>query len=74
MHSIHVILAIVRNAPYIRWLILIILSDIQKEWMGCLLDDFRVFGIDSDKWTIAPQDEGDCNRTAKQAAEIFMAK
>ena len=30
----------------------------EKEWMGCLLDDFRVFGIDPDKWTIAAQDEG----------------
>ena len=25
----------------------------EKEWMGCLLDDLRVFGIDPDKWTIA---------------------
>ena len=28
-----------------------------KEWMGCLLDDLRAFGIDP--WTIAAQDE-DC--------------
>jgi len=46
----------------------------EKEWMGCLLDDFRVFGIDPDKWTIAAQDEGEWHRTAKQGAEIFMTK
>ena len=40
--------------------------------MGCLLDNFRVFGIDPDKWTIAAQDEGKWYRTAKQGAEIFM--
>ena len=42
--------------------------------MGCLLDDFRVFGIDPDKWTIAAQDEGEWYRTAKQGAEFFMTK
>ena len=31
----------------------------EKEWMGYLLDDLRVFGIHPDKWTIAAQDEGD---------------
>ena len=31
----------------------------EKEWMGCLLDDLRAFGIDPDKWTIAAQDEGE---------------
>ena len=25
----------------------------EKEWMGCLLDDPRGFGINPDKWTIA---------------------
>ena len=29
-----------------------------KEWMGCLLDDLSIFGIDPDMWTIAAQDEG----------------
>ena len=42
--------------------------------MGCLLDDFRVFGIDPDKWTIAAQNEGKWNRTAKQRAESFMTR
>ena len=23
----------------------------EKEWMACLVDDLRVFGIDPDKWT-----------------------
>ena len=31
----------------------------EKEWMGCLLDDFRVFSIDPDMWMIAAQDEGE---------------
>ena len=30
----------------------------EKEWMWCLLDDLRDFGIDPDKWTIAAQDKG----------------
>ena len=30
----------------------------EKEWIRCLLDDLRVFGIDPDKWTIAAQDVG----------------
>ena len=42
--------------------------------MGCLLDDFRIFGIDPDKWTIAAQDEGEWHRTAKQGAESFMTR
>ena len=31
----------------------------EKGWMGCLLDDLRVFDIHPDKWTIAAQDEGE---------------
>ena len=46
----------------------------EKEWMGCLLGDFRVFGIDPNKWTIAAQDEGEWHRTAKQGAEFFITK
>ena len=44
----------------------------EKEWMGCLLDDLRVFGIHPDKWTIAAQDEEEWHRTAKQGAESFI--
>ena len=29
----------------------------EKEWMGCLLDDLRAFGIKIGQWTIAAQDE-----------------
>ena len=29
----------------------------EKEWTGCFLDD-RAFGINSDQWTTAAQDEG----------------
>ena len=46
----------------------------EKEWMGCFLDDFRVFGINADQWTTAGQDEGEWRRTAEQGAEHFMAK
>ena len=45
----------------------------EKEWMGCLLDDLRVFGIQH-KWTIAAQDEGEWHNMAKQGAEFFMTK
>ena len=42
--------------------------------MGCFLDDLRAFGINSDQWTTAAQDEGEWRRTAEQGAEHFMAK
>ena len=46
----------------------------EKEWMGCLLGDLRPFGIKTDQWTIAAQDEGEWLRTTKQGAELFMTK
>ena len=46
----------------------------KKEWMGCLLDDLRVFGIHPDKWTIAAQDEEELRKTAEQGVEFFMTK
>ena len=46
----------------------------EKEWMGCLLDDLRAFGINPDQWTAAAQDEGERRRTAEQGAEHFMVK
>ena len=30
-----------------------------KEWMGRFLDDLRAFGINTDLWTTAAQDEGE---------------
>ena len=30
-----------------------------NEWMGCLLDDLRAFGINADQWTTAALDEGE---------------
>ena len=30
-----------------------------KEWMGCLLDDLRAFGVNVDQWTTAVQDVGE---------------
>ena len=46
----------------------------EKERMGCFLVYLRAFGIDTDQWTIAAQDEGGWRRTAEQGAENFMAK
>ena len=46
----------------------------EKEWMGCLLDDLRAFGIQTDQWTVAAQDEGEWHKKAKQGAEHFMTK
>ena len=46
----------------------------EKEWIGCFLDDLRVFGIDPDKWAIAAQDEGKRYKKTKQGAELFMTK
>ena len=46
----------------------------EKEWMGCFLDDRRAFGINTDQWITAAQDEGEWRRTAEQGAEHFMAK
>ena len=38
----------------------------EKEWMGFLLDDLRAFGIKTDQWMTAAQDEGEWHRTAKE--------
>ena len=35
----------------------------EKEWMGCFLDDLRVFGIDADQWATIAQDEGEWRKT-----------
>ena len=42
--------------------------------MGCFLEDLRAFGINTDQWTTAAQDEGEWRRTAEQGAGHFMAK
>ena len=46
----------------------------KEEWMGCLLDDLRAFGINANQWTTAAQDGGDRRRTAEQGAEHFMVE
>ena len=38
---------------------------LEKEWMGCFLDDLRAFGINTNQWTTAAQDEGEWCRTAE---------
>ena len=46
----------------------------ENEWMRCLLDGLRAFGINADQRTTAAQDEGKWRRTAGKGAERFMAK
>ena len=47
----------------------------EKEWMGCFLDDLRAFGIDTDQWTAAAQDEGELfAQDGGTRGEHFMAK
>ena len=45
-----------------------------KDWMGCFLDDLRVFGINADQWTTAAKDEGEWRRMVELGAEHFMVK
>ena len=49
-------------------------GEARKEWMGCLVDDLKAFGINADQWTTAAQDERGWRKTAEQGAERFMAK
>ena len=42
--------------------------------MGCLLDGLRAFGINTDLWTTAAQDEGGRRKTVEQGAGRFMVK
>ena len=34
-----------------------------KQWMGCLLDDLRAYGINADQWTTASQDGEEWRKT-----------
>ena len=36
-----------------------------KEWMECLLNKLRAFGINADQWTTAAQDDVEWRKTAK---------
>ena len=47
---------------------------VEKEWMGCFLDDLRAFGINADQWTTAAQEGDEWLRTAERGAEHFMAE
>ena len=47
---------------------------LEKEWMGCFLDNLGAFDINVDRWTTAAQDEGEWPRTADQGLEHFMVK
>ena len=41
------------------------------EWIGCLLDDLRAFGINADLCTTAAQDEGEWLKTAEHGGGMF---
>ena len=42
--------------------------------MRCLLDDLRAFGIQTDQWTIAAQDESEWYKTVKQGLDLLRRK
>ena len=44
----------------------------EKEWMGCLLDVLRAFGIKTDQWTIAAQDADEWYKTVNKGADFFV--
>ena len=46
----------------------------EKEWVGCLLEDLRAFGIDADQWTTAAQVEEGLPKTEGHWAERLMVK
>ena len=46
----------------------------EKEWMGCLQDGLKAFGINADQWRPAAHDEGKWCKVAEQAAGRFMVK
>ena len=46
----------------------------EKVWMECFLDDLGAFGINTDQWTTAAQDEGMAQTAEQQGANRFMAK
>ena len=45
----------------------------EKEWMGCLLDDLRAFGINADQWTTIAQDEGEWRNTLQQGRNVNVS-
>ena len=45
-------------------------ESLEKEWMGCFLDDLRAFGINADQWTTAAQDEGEWRRRQNEGRNI----
>ena len=46
----------------------------EKEWMWCILDDLKAFGINADQWANTTQDEWERRKTAEQEIERFMVK
>ena len=43
------------------------------DWVGCLLENLRAFGINADQWTTAAQDEGERRKTAEQFMATWIA-
>ena len=46
----------------------------ENEWMGCLPNDPRAFGINADLWMTAAYNEEELRKTVEQGAERFVAK
>ena len=46
----------------------------ENEWMGCLLNDPRAFGINADLWMTAAHSEEESRKTVEQGAERFVEK
>ena len=46
----------------------------EKEWMRCLLDDLRAFGIKADQWTPAAHDEGGMAQDSGPRGGMFHTK
>ena len=42
----------------------------EKEWVGHFLDDLKTFGINTDQWTTATQDEGGWHRRQNEGRNI----
>ena len=41
-----------------------------KEWMGCLVNELRAFGIETDQWVIDTQDVDEWCKKLKQGCSI----
>ena len=43
------------------------------DWVGCLLENLRAFGINADQWTTPAQDKRERRKTAEQFMATWIA-